>query len=196
MTSMTESSKHSPVETAAVVAHGRIDVDEAVKRVLNVPSKKFGKPTHVLGGAFVAEVETQAARRGWSLYKALANGQFRTAQGLAVLDFRDAYGRSVPMAIVMGGGAHATPAPIVQLRSGREAYVAVAKERCDAGDLMRATAASFALPPGPGGTTAAQIVPLPPDGPDISLCRGNDAIAEGVPESPLEPSKEEALAVV
>ena len=64
--------------------------DEAVKRVLNIPSKGFGKPTHFLGHAFVAEVETQAGRRGHSLYRALALGQFKTtAQGLAVKDFRD-----------------------------------------------------------------------------------------------------------
>lgn len=63
--------------------------DEAVKRVLNVPSHTFGKPTHFLGGAFVAQVEAQAARTGTSLYKALASGQFKTWQGLAVKDFRD-----------------------------------------------------------------------------------------------------------
>jgi NAD+ kinase len=33
MTSTSGSSTHSPVETAAVVAHGRVDVDEAVQRV-------------------------------------------------------------------------------------------------------------------------------------------------------------------
>src|SRR6201988_2277784 len=33
MTSTSGSSKHSPVETAAVVAHGRVDVREAVQRV-------------------------------------------------------------------------------------------------------------------------------------------------------------------
>ena len=33
MTSTNESSRHSPVETAAVVAHGRIDVRDAVERV-------------------------------------------------------------------------------------------------------------------------------------------------------------------
>jgi len=33
MTSTSGSSTHSPVETAAVVAHGRVDVDEAVERV-------------------------------------------------------------------------------------------------------------------------------------------------------------------
>ncbi len=63
--------------------------DEAVKRILNVPSKSFGKPTHFLGGAFIAQAETQAARQGWSLYKTLANGQWKTWQGLAVKDFRD-----------------------------------------------------------------------------------------------------------
>ena len=64
--------------------------DEAVKRVLNVPSKTFGKPTHFLGQAFIAEVETQAGRKGHSLYRTLALGQFKTTnQGLAVKDFRD-----------------------------------------------------------------------------------------------------------
>ncbi len=64
--------------------------DEAVKRVLNVPSKTFGKPTHFLGQAFIAEVETQAGRKGHSLYRSLALGMFKTTnQGLAVKDFRD-----------------------------------------------------------------------------------------------------------
>jgi NAD+ kinase len=39
MTSTSESSTHSPVETAAVVAHGRIDVDEAVERVRAVADR-------------------------------------------------------------------------------------------------------------------------------------------------------------
>jgi DNA helicase-2/ATP-dependent DNA helicase PcrA len=64
--------------------------DEAVKRVINIPSKTFGKPTHFLGQAFLAEVETQAGRKSHSLYRALALGQFKTTnQGLAVKDFRD-----------------------------------------------------------------------------------------------------------
>ena len=63
--------------------------DEAVKRVLNVPSKSFGKPTHFLGGAFIAQLETQAALKSQSLYKTLATGMFKTWQGLAAKDFRD-----------------------------------------------------------------------------------------------------------
>ena len=63
--------------------------DEAVKRVLNVPTTTFGKPTHFLGGAFIGQVETLAARQNCSLYKALAMGQFKTWQGLAVRDFRE-----------------------------------------------------------------------------------------------------------
>jgi NAD+ kinase len=39
MTSTSESSTHSPVETAAVVAHGRIDVREAVERVRAVAER-------------------------------------------------------------------------------------------------------------------------------------------------------------
>ena len=63
--------------------------DDAVRRVLNVPSANYGKPTHFLGGAFIAQLETQAARHGCSLYRALALGQFKTWQGLAVRDFRE-----------------------------------------------------------------------------------------------------------
>ena len=39
MTSTNESSRHSPVETAAVVAHGRIDVEDAVDRVRAVAER-------------------------------------------------------------------------------------------------------------------------------------------------------------
>ena len=39
MTSTSESSTHSPVETAAVVAHGRVDVREAVERVRAVAER-------------------------------------------------------------------------------------------------------------------------------------------------------------
>src|SRR5256714_13506554 len=39
MTSTSGSSTHSPVETAAVVAHGRIDVGDAVKRVRAVAER-------------------------------------------------------------------------------------------------------------------------------------------------------------
>lgn len=65
--------------------------DEAVKRVFNVPNKHFGKPTHFLGGAFIAQIEALAAAQGCSLYKILAKGdtKIKTWQGLAVKDFRD-----------------------------------------------------------------------------------------------------------
>jgi DNA helicase-2/ATP-dependent DNA helicase PcrA len=62
--------------------------DEAVKRVLNVPSRSFGKPTHFLGPAFVAQIEVAAAKARTSLYRALSQGQFKTWQDLAVKDFR------------------------------------------------------------------------------------------------------------
>jgi NAD+ kinase len=39
MTSTSESSRHSPVESTAVVAHGRIDVREAVERVRSVAER-------------------------------------------------------------------------------------------------------------------------------------------------------------
>ena len=63
--------------------------NEAVKRIINVPSKKFGKPTRYLGNTFMTSVETQAAKKGYSLYRMLATGQFKTMQGIAVKDFRD-----------------------------------------------------------------------------------------------------------
>ena len=63
--------------------------DEACKRILNVPSRGFGKPTHFLGGSFIAGVESQAALKGISFYRALMTGQFKTTQGIAVKDFRD-----------------------------------------------------------------------------------------------------------
>ena len=75
--------------SASVVERDSPAADEAVKRVLNIPSKSFGKPTHFLGGAFVASVETAAASKKVSLYKALTDGQYKTTQGLAVKDFRD-----------------------------------------------------------------------------------------------------------
>ncbi len=63
--------------------------DEACKRILNIPSKSFGKPTHFLGGGFVNQVETIAAEKQIPFYKALVDGQFNTKQGLAIRDFRD-----------------------------------------------------------------------------------------------------------
>lgn len=63
--------------------------DEAVRRIINVPSSRWGKPTHFLGGAFVAQADAQAAKAQCSLYKMLAKGQWKTNQGLAVRDFRD-----------------------------------------------------------------------------------------------------------
>ncbi|MGO8671464.1 MAG: ATP-dependent helicase [Capsulimonadaceae bacterium] len=63
--------------------------DAAVRRILNVASKWFGKPSHMLGGAFVAQVEGRATAQNCSFYRVLATGQFKTWQGLAVKDFRD-----------------------------------------------------------------------------------------------------------
>jgi len=74
---------HLSVERASPAA------DEACKRILNIPTKSFGKPTHFLGGAFVAQVEAMAEKKGVSFYKMLIEGQFKTNQGLAVRDFRD-----------------------------------------------------------------------------------------------------------
>lgn len=62
--------------------------DEAAKRVLNIGSKRFGKPTRFLGRAFITQVEALQAKHGCSFYDALKRGAFKTAQDVAVLDFR------------------------------------------------------------------------------------------------------------
>jgi DNA helicase II / ATP-dependent DNA helicase PcrA len=63
--------------------------DEALKRVLNIGSKKWGKPTRFLGRGFTDKLAVLA--EGWdncSLYEALKRGSFSTNQDLAVRDFR------------------------------------------------------------------------------------------------------------
>ncbi len=62
--------------------------DEAAKRVLNIGSRRSGKPTRFLGRAFITQVEALAAKLGCSFYEALKKGSFKTAQDVAVLDFR------------------------------------------------------------------------------------------------------------
>lgn len=62
--------------------------DEAAKRVLNIGSKRSGKPTRFLGKAFITQVEALAAKNGTSFYEALKRGSFKTQQDVAVLDFR------------------------------------------------------------------------------------------------------------
>lgn len=62
--------------------------DEACKRVLNIGSKKWGRPTRFLGAGFVKKVEEQAKKLECSFYEALRKGQFNTQQEVAILDFR------------------------------------------------------------------------------------------------------------
>lgn len=62
--------------------------DEAAKRVLNIGSKKFGRPTRFLGKAFITQVEELAAKMKCSFYDALRTGQFKTVQDVAIRDFR------------------------------------------------------------------------------------------------------------
>lgn len=62
--------------------------DEAAKRVLNIGSKKWGKPTRFLGRSFITKVEEVAQKQGHSFYEALRRGSFTTQQDLAVRDFR------------------------------------------------------------------------------------------------------------
>lgn len=62
--------------------------DEAAKRILNIGSKKWGKPTRFLGRSFITQVEEAAEKGGVSFYEALRRGSYKTAQDLAVRDFR------------------------------------------------------------------------------------------------------------
>jgi len=62
--------------------------DEACKRVLNIGSKKWGRPTRFLGAGFIKKVEEQAKKQECSFYEMLRKGQFTTAQEVAILDFR------------------------------------------------------------------------------------------------------------
>lgn len=62
--------------------------DEAAKRVLNIGSRRWGKPTRFLGKGFITLVEAQAAKLGCSFYEALRRGSYKTNQDLAVRDFR------------------------------------------------------------------------------------------------------------
>jgi DNA helicase-2/ATP-dependent DNA helicase PcrA len=62
--------------------------DEAAKRVLNIGSRRWGKPTRFLGKAFITQVEASAAKLGCSFYDALRRGAYKTQQDLAVRDFR------------------------------------------------------------------------------------------------------------
>ena len=62
--------------------------DEAAKRVLNIGSKKWGKPTRFLGRAFIEAVQKQAEKLECSFYDALRRGSYKTQQDIAVLDFR------------------------------------------------------------------------------------------------------------
>ena len=62
--------------------------DEAAKRVLNIASKRFGKTTRSLGRAFIEQVEKLAEKHQCSFYEALRRGSFKTAQDVAIRDFR------------------------------------------------------------------------------------------------------------
>jgi DNA helicase-2/ATP-dependent DNA helicase PcrA len=62
--------------------------DEAANRVLNIASKRFGKTSRGLGRGFITQVEEQAAKKKCSFYEALRTGAFKTAQDVAIRDFR------------------------------------------------------------------------------------------------------------
>lgn len=82
-------------EVKDLLAYLQLSVDphspagaEAAKRVLNIASKRFGRPTRFLGAGFVRKVEESAEKLGCSFYDALRRGQFTTAQDVAIQDFR------------------------------------------------------------------------------------------------------------
>jgi DNA helicase-2/ATP-dependent DNA helicase PcrA len=63
--------------------------DAACKLIVNIPSKKYGKPTHFLGHAFINSICATAEEKGVSFYRALKQARTTTAQGLAISDFRE-----------------------------------------------------------------------------------------------------------
>jgi len=91
--------------------------DEAAKRILNIASKRFGKTTRGLGKAFITQVEAMAAKMGCSFYEALRRGSFKTAQDVAVRDFR----RQVQE--IHEAGETATVRLIAARQSGYDDYI-------------------------------------------------------------------------
>lgn len=62
--------------------------DEACKRILNIGSKRFGRPTRFLGKAFAEKVAEAAKKAAISFYEQLRKGAYTTAQDVAIADFR------------------------------------------------------------------------------------------------------------
>ena len=91
--------------------------DEAAKRILNIGSKRWDKPTRFLGRAFITQVEAAAAKLGCSFYDALRRGQFKTQQDLAIRDFR----RQIQE--IHEAGETATVRLIAARQSGYDDYV-------------------------------------------------------------------------
>lgn len=82
-------------EVKDLLAYLQLSVDpnspaggEAAKRVLNIGSKRFGRPTRFLGAGFLKKVDEMAQKMGCSFYEALRRGAFTTAQDVAIQDFR------------------------------------------------------------------------------------------------------------
>ena len=82
-------------EVKDLLAYLQLSVDpnsaaggDAARRVINIGSKRFGRPTRFLGTGFVRKVEEIAERNGWTFYEALRKGAYTTAQDVAIQDFR------------------------------------------------------------------------------------------------------------
>ncbi|WP_394795259.1 ATP-dependent helicase [Armatimonas sp.] len=82
-------------EVKDLLAYLQLSVDpnseagtEACKRILNIASTKFGRPTRSLGLGFIKKVEELAEKQKCSFYEMLKKGVFTTQQEVAILDFR------------------------------------------------------------------------------------------------------------
>jgi DNA helicase II / ATP-dependent DNA helicase PcrA len=91
--------------------------EDACKRILNIASKRFGRPTRFLGLGFIKKVEEQAAKLECSFYEALKQGQYNTAQEVAILDFR----RQIKE--IHEGGETAATRLVVARQSGYDDYL-------------------------------------------------------------------------
>ena len=61
---------------------------DAAKRVINMASRRFGRPTRGLGPGFCKKVDELAEKNGWTFYETLRKGAFNTSQDVAIQDFR------------------------------------------------------------------------------------------------------------
>jgi NAD+ kinase len=128
MTSTSESSTHSPVETAAVVAHGRVDVNAAVERVRAVAERAgvelVDEPERaqlaVAVGGDGTILRTLARLLGTGIPVIGINfGRVGFLASIAPGQLED------DLARVLGGGYRTIEQPTLEARLDEEAFVAV-----------------------------------------------------------------------